>query len=134
MTIFDLYPKGELRVIVRDTRKSPHYTDHDMIGTTSVLAKYHFLVLPRLPLVLPANTFPPDKIDFFPIDLASLSSLLRLNRHKPASESFSPPLLVLEKMKEAAEDCVAMVKDEMVKTEGFCWDVWVGFHAVPSMK
>jgi aprataxin len=97
-------------------------------------AKYHFLVLPRLPLVLPTNTSPPDKIDFFPIDLVSLSSLLRLNRHKKSPETASPPMMVLEKLKEAAEDCVAMIKDEMLKTEGFIWDIWVGFHAVPSMK
>ncbi|KAH8090926.1 hypothetical protein HD553DRAFT_303735 [Filobasidium floriforme] len=106
MTIFDLYPK----------------------------AKYHFLVLPRLPLVLPTNTSPPDKIDFFPIDLVSLSSLLRLNRHKKSPETASPPMMVLEKLKEAAEECVAMIKDEMLKTEGFIWDIWVGFHAVPSMR
>jgi hypothetical protein len=102
---------------------------HDIIP-----AKYHFLILPRLPLVLPTNTSPPDKIDFFPIDLVSLSSLLRLNRHKKSPKTASPPMMVLEKLKEAAEDCVAMIKDEMLKTEGFIWDIWVGFHAVPSMR
>lgn len=115
-------------------------------------AKYHFLILPRLPLVLPTETSPPDKIDFFPIDLVSLSSLLRLNRHatsstttattnseskennEPGSDRISPPLIILEKLKDAAEDCTAMIKDEMLKTEGFIWDIWVGFHAVPSMR
>lgn len=27
-----------------------------------------------------------------------------------------------------------MIKDEMLKTEGFEWGIQVGFHAVPSMR
>lgn len=42
-------------------------------------------------------------------------------------------LQVLEVLKVAADEATLMVQDEMHKTEGFVWDVHVGFHAVPSM-
>jgi len=33
-----------------------------------------------------------------------------------------------------AREVEDMIKDEMMKTEGFVWGVDVGFHAIPSMK
>ena len=98
-------------------RASPH----------QLLGKYHFLILPRLPLTLPTpstSTSRSDQIDYHPTDLYSLRTVL----------AHPHPLILLEELKRAAVDCVEMVMDEMRKTEGFEWDVQVGFHAVPSMK
>jgi aprataxin len=81
-------------------------------------AKYHFLVLPRLPFAAPGYEDVGDR------DLASLSALLR---HKARGA-------VLAEMERTAEDVLEMVRDEMVKTEGFQWGINVGFHAVPSMQ
>ena len=33
-----------------------------------------------------------------------------------------------------AEEVEEMIKDEMMKTEGFTWGVHMGFHAIPSMR
>ncbi|QRV86122.1 scavenger mRNA-decapping enzyme DcpS [Ceratobasidium sp. AG-Ba] len=37
-------------------------------------------------------------------------------------------------MQQDAEQTKAMIEDEMTKKYGFKWDVWIGFHAVPSME
>jgi len=37
-------------------------------------------------------------------------------------------------MKEEAEDVKTMIQDEMTKKHGFVWDIWMGFHSVPSME
>jgi aprataxin len=37
-------------------------------------------------------------------------------------------------MRSMAGEVVEMIKDEMMKTEGFIWGVDLGFHAIPSMK
>ena len=100
-------------------------TLHHLVG------KYHFLILPRLPLTL-STTSPStstsssnlDQIDYHPTDLYSLRTLL----------AHPHPLILLEELKRAADDCMEMIVDEMKKTEGFDWGVQVGFHAVPSMK
>lgn len=33
-----------------------------------------------------------------------------------------------------AGEVVEMIRDEMMKTEGFTWGVDLGFHAIPSMR
>jgi aprataxin len=43
-------------------------------------------------------------------------------------------LLVLQQLAEASEEVKEMIRDEMMKTEGFVWDINVGFHAIPSMR
>ncbi len=85
-------------------------------------AKYHFLVLPRVPLHI--GVPPNDIIDVPEDDLASLRVLLK----SPHASS------ILRELSDAADEAVEMVKDEMMKMEGFVWDVNVGFHAVPSMQ
>ena len=37
-------------------------------------------------------------------------------------------------MRSMAAEVVEMIKDEMMKTEGFTWGVDLGFHAIPSMR
>lgn len=85
-------------------------------------------MLPRLPLTLPSfsnDLDGPDEIT--PLDLVSLHHLLQ------SPHESSVVLQVLEVLKVAADEATLMVQDEMHKTEGFVWDVHVGFHAVPSM-
>ena len=79
-------------------------------------AKYHFLILPRYPF--------PHKcsIDY----LHDLSSLLRAPKEIRKA--------VVEEVRSMAGEVVEMIKDEMMKTEGFTWGVDLGFHAVPSMR
>jgi aprataxin len=80
-------------------------------------AKYHFLVLARLPA---AGGLSERDVD-------SLASLLRCRDHE-ARET------IMSDLEAAADEVVEMVRDEMVKTTGREWGVQVGFHAVPSMR
>ncbi|WRT64050.1 uncharacterized protein IL334_000978 [Kwoniella shivajii] len=89
-------------------------------------AKYHFLVLPRYPF--PPLSNPESKNSIAPLeafdDLKSL--LMKMNRE--ARED------VLISMSNMAREVEEMIRDEMLKTEGFEWKIDVGFHAIPSMK
>ncbi|KAI0046697.1 hypothetical protein FA95DRAFT_1559820 [Auriscalpium vulgare] len=78
-------------------------------------ALFHLLVLPR-PALAP---------ELSPFDLASLRALLR---HKDSARR------VLLALREAADAARATVREEMRARYGFEWDVWTGFHAVPSME
>lgn len=130
LTIFDLYPKGELNA----GRDSLLYYVGAWVLRGAMLtsdrcardtAKYHFLVLPRIPLKLPSTPSSPA-LDLTPNDLFSLKNLLQA-----PSPSASRVLAVL---KEAGDEVKSMIEDEMEKTEGFVWGVQMGFHAIPSMK
>lgn len=89
-------------------------------------AKYHFLVLPRHPF--PSMSDPESHRSLIKLDhLDDLQSLLL----KPSAEVREE---VITAMMNTAREVEEMVRDEMVKTEGFEWKVDVGFHAVPSMK
>ncbi|WOO77379.1 Aprataxin [Vanrija pseudolonga] len=83
-------------------------------------ARYHFLVLPRLPCDHLDSSSPPITAR----DLDSLASLLR----HPARDA------VLAAVRDAATEVQEMIRDEMHKTEGWQWPVLAGFHAVPSMR
>ncbi|KAI0316693.1 HIT-like domain-containing protein [Amylostereum chailletii] len=74
---------------------------------------FHFLVLPR----------PTNALNIF--DLADLPTLLRKDKTL-AKET----LLML---REEAGRVRTSIHEEMRKRYGFRWDVWIGFHAVPSM-
>ena len=89
-------------------------------------AKYHFLVLPRYP-------FPPS-ID--PDDKSSIVKLAKLDdlRSLLLGASVDARCEVIDAMAEMAREVEEMIKDEMIKTEGFEWKIDVGFHAIPSMK
>lgn len=80
-------------------------------------AKYHFLVLPRLPSSVGA-------VGERGVD--SLAALLRQERGARDA--------IMGDIERTAEEVVEMIKDEMGKSEGREWGVLAGFHAVPSMR
>jgi aprataxin len=41
---------------------------------------------------------------------------------------------IIGTMLESAREVEEMIRDEMVKVDGFEWNIQVGFHAIPSMK
>ncbi|ODN84102.1 hypothetical protein L202_00116 [Cryptococcus amylolentus CBS 6039] len=89
-------------------------------------AKYHFLVLPRYPFS--SQSDPDGDESIVPLEaLDDLKSLLLKGGVYGREE-------VLRAMEETAREVEEMIRDEMLKTEGFAWRVDVGFHAVPSMK
>lgn len=64
------------------------------------------------------------------LPLSSLTSLHALLTTIP----FAKALQVLVSLHQASLEVVEMIRDEMLKTEGFEWGIEVGFHAVPSMR
>lgn len=89
-------------------------------------AKYHFLVLPRYPF--PPQSDPDSDESIVSIEtLDDLKSLLLRAGPDEREE-------VIRAMAETAREVEEMIKDEMLKTEGFEWRIDVGFHAIPSMK
>jgi len=79
-------------------------------------AIHHFLVLPR---ILAASKFTAE-------DLTNLQTLLAKGRNAETKT-------LLEALKKDAEMVKEMVEKEMIKKHGYKWDVWIGFHAVPSL-
>jgi hypothetical protein len=129
---------------------SIYLSEREMAQIEPNSRKYHFLVLPRVPYFLSPGT--PSTSDSDQVQpesrvpdgaFASLSTLLKSNYALP----------VLEKMQQVSQEVVpsefyhlarslitmpisqvaAMIRDEMVKNEGFAWDVNTGFHAHESM-
>lgn len=89
-------------------------------------AKYHFLVLPRYPF--PPQSDPDSKQSLVKLDhLDDLKTLLL----RPPPEDRDE---VIRAMVDTAREVEEMIRDEMVKTEGFEWKIDTGFHAIPSMK
>ncbi|WVN90296.1 uncharacterized protein L203_105532 [Cryptococcus depauperatus CBS 7841] len=89
-------------------------------------AKYHFLVLPRYPFTPYSD--PQADQSIVPLEaLDDLNSLLLKAGVGQREE-------VLRVMAETACEVEEMIRDEMLKTEGFEWRIDVGFHAIPSMK
>ncbi|BGP24857.1 forkhead-associated domain histidine triad-like protein [Rhodotorula toruloides] len=81
-------------------------------------AKYHLLIMPRVPFPLVSGETVPAS------HLLNLASLLK-----------SPHALeVLKALELQAEEVKEMIRDEMEKEEGWSWDVRIGFHAVESMR
>ena len=79
-------------------------------------AIYHFLVLPR---ILAGSVFTEK-------DLANMQTLLVKGKKAEAKT-------LIEGLKKDAETAKGMIEKEMVRKHGYKWDVWIGFHAVPSM-
>jgi len=79
-------------------------------------AIFHFLVLPRIV----ANSA------FTAKDLTNLQTLLAKGKKAEAKA-------LIEALKKDAETAKEMIEKEMLKKHGYKWDVWVGFHAVPSL-
>lgn len=77
---------------------------------------FHFLVLPRLP---------HDELKSS--DLTNLQTLLAVGKKAIAKS-------LLEGLKQDGLVAKSMIEEEMVSQHDYKWDVWMGFHAVPSMK
>ncbi|WVW82189.1 hypothetical protein I302_104195 [Kwoniella bestiolae CBS 10118] len=89
-------------------------------------AKYHFLILPRYPF--PPQSNPDSKNSILPLNaLDDLKSLLLCDDREAREE-------VMRALYNTALEVEEMIKDEMLKTEGYEWKVDMGFHAIPSMK
>ncbi|KAF8333956.1 HIT-like domain-containing protein [Cantharellus anzutake] len=76
-------------------------------------AMYHLLVLPRIADPLALKNF------------VSLRTLLGLDKQ------FAKNSLLM--LKNESKFAISMIEDEMVKSHGFKWNIWVGFHGSPSM-
>ena len=90
-------------------------------------AIFHFLVLPRITGAEPMTAS----------RLASLNALVRMKKgatNEEMRETMREAKGVVESVREDARDVKRMVEEEMVKRYGFKWDVWMGFHAIPSME
>ena len=119
LTIFDAYPK----------------------------ALFHFLILPRL-RVSAATTNDEgngdeggslSELTASESDMASLRTLLRRAAAPDSSSSSSTraraqAASTLRVLADAAARLRGEIEREMEARYGFVWDVWVGFHAVPSME
>ena len=79
-------------------------------------ATYHFLVLPR---ILAGSVFTAK-------ELTDMRTLLAKGKKAEAKT-------LIEQLKKDAGIVKGMVEKEMLKKHGYKWDVWIGFHAVPSM-
>lgn len=90
-------------------------------------AKYHFLILPRYPFHHQADSSRAFNSMCKLEALDDLKSLM-LKPNEEAREE------VFKAMKGMAREVEELIKDEMMKTEGFTWGIDVGFHAIPSMK
>lgn len=91
-------------------------------------AKYHFLVLPRYPSTGQADAAPGHSSLVRPNVLDDLKSLLL--RTKDRDDRWE----IVTALANTAAEVEEVIKDEMMKTEGFEWGIDVGFHAIPSMK
>ncbi|CAL1704540.1 unnamed protein product [Somion occarium] len=77
---------------------------------------FHFLILPRTNAFLPLSVF----------DLTNLRTLLKGNKER-AKE-------VISTLNDEATKLKKEIEEEMVNRYGFKWDIWMGFHPVPSME
>jgi aprataxin len=91
---------------------------------------FHFLVLPRVvkaTSTLDSNE-PSQKSDD-PLTSSQLSSLATLLKCGPSRAKRE-----LLRLKEEGLVCKNKMEEEMLERYGFKWDVWMGFHASPSME
>jgi aprataxin len=79
---------------------------------------FHFLVLPRITESLAhASAL---------FDLGSLGSLLRGDKARARE--------ILTSLRDDARSVAREIEVEMMKRYGFKWEIWTGFHSVPSME
>jgi aprataxin len=94
-------------------------------------AKYHFLVLPRHPFL--TSSIAPERYTSSNTSGCSLRSLDDLESLMTQT-SIAVRREIVDAMRSMAGEVVEMIKDEMMKTEGFIWGIDIGFHAQPSMR
>ena len=90
-------------------------------------ALFHFLVLPRLSS--PSSSSSAS-------DLTDLRTLLRRRTSTAAADALARAWAeeTLRALADEAARLRGVVEEEMRTRYGFAWDVWAGFHAVPSME
>ncbi len=115
MTIFDAYPKSIFHFLILP-RVAAQPSTPISIGNPSNEDKLH--VSER------TTTLPPSVTD-----LSSLRALL--NSERTSKDQAKEIILSL---KEDALRAKKEIEGEMEKRYGFIWDIWIGFHAVPSME
>ncbi|KAH8107120.1 HIT-like domain-containing protein [Cristinia sonorae] len=82
---------------------------------------FHFLVLPR------AKAYEPKEEGGWKVeDLKDLRTVLGRGREKARK--------VLQDLEIAARECKDEIEEEMSARYGHKWDIWIGFHPVPSMN
>ncbi|TFK29881.1 HIT-like protein [Coprinopsis marcescibilis] len=77
---------------------------------------FHFLILPRV----------VEGGDFSAVELKNLKTLLKGDKEKAKQ--------LVEAFQSEAQNVKKQIEEEMTERYGFKWDVWIGFHAVPSME
>jgi hypothetical protein len=87
-------------------------------------ALFHFLVLPRI-------TSSSDSARSS--DLTDLRTLLR-RRASSDAKTRTRAEETLRALADEAERMRGVVQEEMRTRYGFVWEIWTGFHAVPSME
>ncbi|KAH6918642.1 HIT-like domain-containing protein [Coprinopsis sp. MPI-PUGE-AT-0042] len=97
---------------------------------------FHFLILPRILSTQDAagasdnegtsEISDPQQQHFTASELRNFKAILKTDRERCKT--------LLEEMHEEAQGVKKQIEDEMVEHYGFKWDVWIGFHAVPSME
>jgi aprataxin len=109
MTIYDAYPKSMFHFLVLPRATSPASDKLESAATNGEAE-----LQTRLPLAS---------------DLSSLRTLFNSkNVDKQAAKD------VLTSMKAEGIKVKTEIEQEMKKRYGFVWDVWLGFHGVPSME
>jgi hypothetical protein len=88
-------------------------------------ALFHFLVLPRI------TSSSSDSARSS--DLTDLRTLLR-RRASTDAKTRTRAEETLRALADEAERMRGVVEEEMRTRYGFVWDIWTGFHAVPSME
>lgn len=95
---------------------------------------FHFLILPRIISSQEAtgerdegtSETSNQQQQFAASELRNLKAILKTDRERCKS--------LLEEMHDEAQGVKKQIEEEMVDRYGFKWDVWIGFHAVPSME
>ncbi|TFK98942.1 HIT-like domain-containing protein [Pterulicium gracile] len=92
-------------------------------------AIFHFLVLPRTASTVSGyiTSTRSSSASDAALTMADFSNLRSLLKHPRAKE-------VLDDFKREAEEVKEKIVEEMMGRYGFKWDLWIGFHAVPSME
>ncbi|CDU22731.1 uncharacterized protein SPSC_01361 [Sporisorium scitamineum] len=108
-------------------------------------AKYHFLVLPRIPFKASksgSSSKPQQSVPSLSASNGKLNFGSTSNNTVPAShmKSISTMLAspyaseVLEAMRKASDNVVQHIRTDMQEHYGATWDIERAFHAVPSME
>jgi len=120
MTIFDAYPKSIFHFLVLPRiAASPSSPISSKNYSNKILDRNSRLVAPERTAALSPSV----------ADLSSLRALL--NSEHISKDQVKELILSLR------EDALCVkteIEGEMEKRFGFVWDIWIGFHGVPSME